>query len=255
MIIFLSCYLSNKSRRWQFPTSSNTLCFGIHNAILCFLITTHSWPFLLTFLALLTSNCWSQRLSIISPQMFSHCGFQWHLYTDESQISNPNLSNGLWVYITDHLLDIFTVMSKKFLKLLGTETAAHFPLTQALWPPAAKSWLIGKDPDTGKDWGQGEKGTTEDEMVGWHHRLNGHRFGWTMGVGDGQGGLACCGLWGCKESDTWATELNWLCLNSAYILGKYAKLTGISENQPNCHEKQGTGLGWVPVVLNSQGDY
>ena len=133
-----------------------------------------------------------------------------------------------------------------------TDVEAETPL---LWPPDMKSWLVGKDPDTGKDWGQGEKGTTEDEMVGWHHRLNGHRFGWTMGVGDGQGGLACCGLWGCKESDTWATELNWLCLNSAYILGKYAKLTGISENQPNCHEKQGTGLGWVPVVLNSQGDY
>ena len=59
-----------------------------------------------------------------------------------------------------------------------------------------------------KDWGQEEKGTTEDEMVGWHHRLNGHGFGWTLGVDDGQGGLACCGLWGCKESDT--TEwLNW----------------------------------------------
>ena len=56
-----------------------------------------------------------------------------------------------------------------------------------------KSWLIGKDPDTGKDWRQEEKGTTEDEMVGWHHRLNGHGFGWTPGFGDGQGGLACCG--------------------------------------------------------------
>ena len=77
-----------------------------------------------------------------------------------------------------------------------------------LWPPDAKSWLIGKDPDAGKDWGQEEKGMTEDEMAGWHHRLNGHGFGWTPGVGDGQGGLACCGSWGCKESDT--TEwLNW----------------------------------------------
>ena len=77
-----------------------------------------------------------------------------------------------------------------------------------LWPPDAKSWLIGKDPDAGKDWGQEEKGTTEDETVGWHHRLNGHGFGWTLGVGDGQGGLVCCSSWGCKESDT--TEwLNW----------------------------------------------
>ena len=64
-----------------------------------------------------------------------------------------------------------------------------------------KSWLIGKVPDAGKDWGQEEKGTTEDEMVGWHHRLNGRGFGWTPGVGDGQGGLACCSSWGSKELD------------------------------------------------------
>ena len=63
----------------------------------------------------------------------------------------------------------------------------------------AKRWLIWKDPDAGKDWGHEEKETTEDEMVRWHHWLNGHGFGWTPGVGDGQGGLACCGSWGCKE--------------------------------------------------------
>jgi len=71
-----------------------------------------------------------------------------------------------------------------------------------------RAWLIGKDPDAGKDWEQ-EKGTTEAEMVGWHHRLNGHRFGWTPGVGDGQGGLACCGSWGHKESDV-TERLNWI---------------------------------------------
>ena len=77
-----------------------------------------------------------------------------------------------------------------------------------LWPPDAKNWLIWKDPDAGRDWGQEEKGPTEDEMVGWHHRLDGHEFGWTPGVGDGQGGLACCDSWGRKELDT--TELlNW----------------------------------------------
>ena len=76
-----------------------------------------------------------------------------------------------------------------------------------LWPPDAKSWLIWKDLDAGKDWGQEEKGMTEDEMVGWHHWLDGHGFGWTPGVGDGQGGLVCCSSWGRKESDM--TELNW----------------------------------------------
>ena len=80
--------------------------------------------------------------------------------------------------------------------------------TPIFWPPDAKIWLIWKDPDAGKDWRQEKKGTTEDEMVGWHHQLNRHGFGWTQGVGDGQGGLACCGSWGRKESDT--TEwLNW----------------------------------------------
>jgi len=74
--------------------------------------------------------------------------------------------------------------------------------TPTLWPPNVKSWLIWKDPDAGKDWRWEEKGKTEDEMVGWHHWLNGHGFGWTLGVVDGQGGLACCGSWGCKELDT-----------------------------------------------------
>ena len=84
--------------------------------------------------------------------------------------------------------------------------------TPILWPPNAKSWLIWKDPDAGKDWGQEEKGMTEDEMVGWHHRINGCGSGRTPGVGDGQGGLVCCASWGCKESDMteWlnGTELN-----------------------------------------------
>ena len=80
--------------------------------------------------------------------------------------------------------------------------------TTILWPPFAKSWLIGKDPDAGRDWGQEEKGAMEDEMAGWHHWLSGHKFEWTPVVGDGQGGLACCDSWGHKDLDT--TEcLNW----------------------------------------------
>ena len=90
-----------------------------------------------------------------------------------------------------------------------TDVEAEIPV---LWPPDANSWLIWKDPVVGKDWGQEEKGTTEDEMVGWHHWLNEHGFGWTPGVGDGQGGLVCCGSWVTK-SQTWLsdwTELNWI---------------------------------------------
>ena len=86
-----------------------------------------------------------------------------------------------------------------------TDAKAEAPI---LWPPDAKNWLIGKDPDVRKDWRPEEKGTTEDEMVGWHHWLNGHEFKKALGVGDGQGGLVCCSPWGHKELDM--TEwLNW----------------------------------------------
>ena len=94
-----------------------------------------------------------------------------------------------------------------------TDIEAETPI---LWLPHGKSWLIGKDPDAGKDWEQEEKGTIEDEMVGWHHWHNGHGFGWTLGGGDGQGGLACCGSCGCKELDM-TERLNWTacCLRRA----------------------------------------
>ena len=75
------------------------------------------------------------------------------------------------------------------------------PETPILWPPHVKNWLIGKDCDAGRDWGQEEKGTTEDEMVGWHHRLDAHEFEQTLGVCYGRGGLACCSPWSGKESD------------------------------------------------------
>ena len=88
--------------------------------------------------------------------------------------------------------------------------------TPILWSPDGKSWLIWKDPDAGKDWGQEEKGTTEEEMVGWHHRLDGRGFEWHPGVVDGQGGLACCDSWGCRELDM--TE--WLNWTELWVFGK-----------------------------------
>ena len=78
-----------------------------------------------------------------------------------------------------------------------TDAEAETPI---LWPPDAKSWLIGKDPDAGKDWGQEEKGVTEDEIVGWHHWLNGHKFEQTPSDAKGQGNLACCSPWGRKQT-------------------------------------------------------
>ena len=81
--------------------------------------------------------------------------------------------------------------------------------TLVLWPPHVNCWLIGKDPVAGRDWGQEEMGTTEDEMAGWHYGLNGHEFEWTPGVGDGQGVLAWCDSQGCNELDR-TEQLNWL---------------------------------------------
>ena len=98
--------------------------------------------------------------------------------------------------------------AKSWVFIGRTEAEAETPI---LWPPHVKSWLIGKDPDAGRDWGQEEKGTTEDAMAGWHHQLDGHEFELTLGVGDGQGGL-CAAIHGVAKSQTrlsnW-TELNW----------------------------------------------
>ena len=104
-----------------------------------------------------------------------------------------------------------------------TDAKAETPI---LWPPRAKSWLIGKDSNAGRDWGQKEKGTTEGEMAGLHHGLDGREFEWTLGVGDGQGGLACCDSWGWKESDT-TERLNWTEHQFAKnILAVFAPLKG-----------------------------
>ena len=94
-----------------------------------------------------------------------------------------------------------------------------------LWPPDVKNWLLGKDPDAGKDWRQEEKGTTVDKMVGWPHWLNGHEFEQALGVGDGQGSLAFCSPQGCKESDM--TEgLNWLTHCESWWTLMYPRSTG-----------------------------
>ena len=81
--------------------------------------------------------------------------------------------------------------------------------TPIIWPPDAKNWLIRKDPDAGKDWRQEDKGMTEDEMVGWHHRIDGHDSGQALGAGDGQGSLVCCSPWGRRVGHNWATVLTW----------------------------------------------
>ena len=115
--------------------------------------------------------------------------------------------------------------------------------TLILWPPDVKSWLFGKDLDPGKDWGQEEKGMTEDEMGGRHHRLNGHGFGWIPGIGDGQGGLECCNFWGRKESDT-TERLNWL----TYLSSKVKLMSTLMMIQIDSTVQ---GL-WKPALLSEK---
>ena len=116
--------------------------------------------------------------------------------------------------------------------------------TPILWPPHAKSWLIGKDPDAGRDWGQEEKGTAEDEMAGWHHRLHGLEFEWTPGVGDGQGGLVCCNSWGRKESDT-TEQQNWTDTYIYYLVisANNAETSwGLNRRKSSCH------VDYIPIL-------
>ena len=118
--------------------------------------------------------------------MLLNCGVESLLDWKEIKSVNPK-GNQFWIFIG------------------RTDAEAETPI---LWPPDAKNWLLGKDPDSGKDWRQGENEMTEDEMVGWHHQLDGHEFQQALGVGDEQGSLVCCSPCGHKESDT-TERLNW----------------------------------------------
>ena len=127
----------------------------------------------------------------------------------------PSISLFKWVsFLQKNVLGVVTGSSVKPVDPKGnqswifigrTDDEAEAPI---LWPPDAKSWLIRKDSDAGKDWGQEEKWVAEDEMVGWHHQLNGHEFEQALGDGEGQGSLAYCSPWGCKELDM-TEQLNW----------------------------------------------
>ena len=138
---------------------------------------------------------------------------------DEAQaqinIAGRNINNLRYADDTTQKVKSKSLLMSPEYSLEGTDSEAEAPI---LWPPDVKNWLIGKDYDAGKDWRQ-EKGMTEDEMVGWHHRLNRHEFEQALGVGDGQGSLMSCNPWGHKELDT--TEwLNWTEL-ILKVLGKY----------------------------------
>ena len=153
-----------------------------------------------------------------SISLYFHCQqlyFQQSIYTFYS--NTPEIANFMclfeWPVVwsntsPDVAMKVFLYMDEgdwSWVFFGKNDAKAETPI---LWPPQEKSWCIGKDPDAGRDWGQEEKGMPEDEMAGWQHRLDGREFEWTPGVGDGQGGLACCDSRGRKESDM-TDRLNW----------------------------------------------
>ena len=144
----------------------------------------------------------------------------WELDCEESWV----LKNGcFWTVVLEKTLEspldcreiqpVHPKVTQSWIFIGRTDAEAETPI---LWPPDANNWLIWKDPDAGKDWRWEEKGTTEDKMVGWYHRLYGHTFESTPGVGDGQGSLACCSPCGHKELDT-TEQLNWTELSNTCL--------------------------------------
>ena len=120
--------------------------------------------------------------------------------TDELMLSNCGAGEDSWQSLNNkEIKPINPKGNQPWLFIGKTDAEAEAPV---LWPPDAKNWLIERDPDAGKDWGQEEKGATENEMVRWHHQLNGYDFEQTPGDSEGQGSLACCSPWGRKEWDT-----------------------------------------------------
>ena len=170
------------------------------------------WPIYTAYSKAETLLC--QQRSILSRLLFSssHVGM-WELdYKESCTLKNWCFWTVVLEKALESLLDCKKIQpvhpkgGQSLVFIVRTDFEAETPI---LWPPDVKSWLIRKDPDAGKYWGQEEKGTTEDEMVRWHHQLDGHGFGWIPGVGDGPGGLACWGSWGCRVRHDWPTELNW----------------------------------------------
>ena len=156
-----------------------------------------------------------------SNDFSSSCVWMWELHHEESW---PQKNRCFWTVVLEKTLEspldgkeiqpVHPKGNQSWIFIGRTDVEAETPV---LWPPDVKNWLTGKDPDAGKDWRQEEKGTTEDEMVGWHHWLNRHEFEQAPGVGDGQGSQECCGPWGCKESDM-SEQLNWTVSISTKII-------------------------------------
>jgi len=206
-------------------------------------LTEGSVPSLKNWVIRIRTGGWVRAL-ILTHDPYPEC-----LYLARSSLffqwSCMDVTVGLWRRLSTKELMLWTVVLEKTLEcpldckeiqpvhFEGDEPWDFFGRNDAeaetpkLWLPHAKSWLIGKDSDAGRDWGQKEKGTTEDEMAGWHHWLDGRESQWTPGVGDGQGGLECCNSWGRKESDT-TERLIWS--DECFITGIYYLVFWIYNN-------------------------
>ena len=187
-------------------------------------------PDLLTNLCLLIAQCWAHSKHLINiywmSEKMNESTYK-KLWPIETRITmkcstqiNSSLSNDLSSVLKLILLQMCAYEGDQPWDFFGRNDAKAE--TPVLWPPHAKSWLIGKDSDAGTDWGEEEKGTTEDQMAGWHHWLDGRESEWTPGVGDGQGGLACCDSWGREESDMteWLIWSDEVYLFLAYLIMK-----------------------------------
>ena len=159
------------------------------------------------------------NVHLVKSMVFS-CSHVWMWVLDHNESWAPK-NWCFWIVVLKKILE--NPLDSKEIKAVspkGNQYWIFIAEAQALifWPPDGKSCLIGKDCDAGRDWEPEEKGTTEDEMAGWHHWLDGREFEWTLGVGDGQEGLACCDSWGHKE---WTQLSEWTELNS--IVGSGTK--------------------------------
>ena len=149
------------------------------------------------------------------------------LSTEELMLLNCGVGEDSWESLDYKIQPIHSKGDQPWVFFGRNDAKAETPV---LWPRHVKSWLIGKDTDAGRDWRQKEKGTTEDEMAGWHHWLDGRESEWTPGYGDGRGGLACCDSWGCKESDT-TERLNWTELMASLRQGNLLDMLPSSPSQ------------------------
>ena len=158
--------------------------------------------------------------------MLLNCGIGESLGLQGDQTNNPK-GNQSWIFIG------------------RTDVKAW---ARVLWPPDENKCFLGKDPDAEKDWRQEEKGTTEDVMVGWHHQLKGHEFEQALGVGDGQGSLACCSPWGHKESDMteWLSWTELKCTGFCHFIVIYNP--PIRTSRVSCRPQDGRCISWDPTA-------